>query len=129
VAYVSARPGARQTGRANYNAPMPSTSPWLWLLRGITGYRLRHLLGVGLVLATILLRVTLPFWWLGEVADSAVGIPGVLLVVAAYLSVTAIVLAFSAVLLGRLILTRLRRRAELLGFGTGAWGSGVRISF
>jgi hypothetical protein len=90
------------------------SSPALWLLRRLTGYRLKHLLAVALLLTVLLMGVAIPFWWLGEEADAAAGIAGVLLVAVAYLSVSTLVLAFSALLLGRLVFARVRRRASAL---------------
>jgi|GEM_PF-2995597 hypothetical protein len=101
----------------------------LWLLRRLTGYRLKHLLALALLPAVLLAGVAIPFWWLGEQADAAAGIAGVLLVAVAYLSVSTLVLAFSTLLLGRLVLARVRRRAAHLGFGASRARSGVRISF
>ena len=103
----------------------------MWLLGRVTGYRLHHLLGFVLLLAATFAGVSAAFWWLGEHADSALGFGGVLLVALAYLAVTPLAMMASALFVGRRVFVRLRRRAELYGFGfrAGDGRSGVRISF
>ena len=89
-------------------------TPALWLLRWATGVRLYHLFAVSLAIAVALAGLALPFWWLGERADSAVGVLGVLFALGAYLAAATVLLGFSVVTLGRLLVGRLRRTLGLI---------------
>ena len=84
-------------------------SPVYWLLRRWTGYRLYHLLAFVAVLVLVLGGMAIPFWWLGEQAGNFAGVAGVVIVSAAYLYAAALVLAFSAIVVARLVVSRLRR--------------------
>jgi len=88
----------------------------LWLARGITGYRLRHVLALSVLLAAGLFATTLAFWWLGERADALAGLAGVLIVAVAYLWTATLGLAVAAFSVARLTVARVRRRAAPLGF-------------
>jgi hypothetical protein len=89
---------------------MTSLSWWvLSALRYLTGYRLYHLVAWALGVALALAALAVPFWWLGEAAASAVGVPGVLLVGLAYLWAAMLTLVGAALLLVRLVFGRLRR--------------------
>jgi hypothetical protein len=89
------------------------SAPALWLLRRWTGYRLYHLLAVCFALVTTLVGLALPFWWLGEHAEAAAGVAGVIVVSLAYLSAATLVLAVSAFVTGRIVLGRIRRALRL----------------
>ena len=84
-------------------------APVYWLLRRWTGYRLYHLLAFVAVLVLVLGGMAIPFWWLGEQAGNVAGVAGVVIVSAAYLYAAALVLAFSAIVVARLLVSRLRR--------------------
>ena len=89
-------------------------TPALWLLRRATGVRLYHLFAVSLAIAVALAGLALPFWWLGEHADNAIGVPGVLFAMAAYLTTATVLLGFSVIALGRLLVGRIRRTLGLV---------------
>jgi len=93
------------------------TGPVLWLLGRLTGYRLRHLLALTVVLAGAVIGVAIAFWWLGERADSAAGLVGVLIVASAYVWAVTVVLALTFFAVARLTVARVRRRTAPLGFG------------
>jgi fucose 4-O-acetylase-like acetyltransferase len=84
-------------------------APVYWLLRRWTGYRLYHLLAFVAVLVLVLGGMAIPFWWLGERAGNVAGVAGVVIVSAAYLYAAMLVLAFSTIVVARLLVTRLRR--------------------
>ncbi len=83
-------------------------APIYWLVRRWTGYRLYHLLALVLVMAATIVGLAFPFWWLGERAGDVAGFAGVLIVSLAYLYAVTLVLAFSAIVLARLVLQRIR---------------------
>jgi hypothetical protein len=86
--------------------------PWaiaVWLLRYLTGYRLYHLLALIVALAVTLGATAWPFLWLGEQADAFVGPIGLVIVAIVYLYAAMLVLALAAIVVGRLLLGRLRR--------------------
>lgn len=84
-------------------------SPVYWLLRRWTGYRLYHLLAFVAVLVLVLGGMAIPFWWLGEQAGNVAGVAGVVIVSLVYLYAAVLVLAFSAIVVARLLVSRLRR--------------------
>ena len=84
-------------------------APVYWLLRRWTGYRLNHLLALVAVLVLVLGGMAIPFWWLGEQAGTVAGVAGVVIVSVAYLYAAALVLAFSAIVVARLLVSRFRR--------------------
>jgi fucose 4-O-acetylase-like acetyltransferase len=88
----------------------------LWLLRRITGYRLRHVLAAAFVMALGVAAATLAFWWLGQRADAAIGFVGVLAVALAYLCSVALGLGVALYAAARVTAGRVRRRAAPLGF-------------
>jgi membrane protein implicated in regulation of membrane protease activity len=92
-------------------------APLYWLLRRWTGYRLYHLLALVLVLAAAVVGLAVPFWWLGERAGDVAGFAGVLIVSLAYLYVVTLVLAFSAIVVARLVLQRIRDLLQPRRFG------------
>lgn len=83
-------------------------TPVYWLVRRWTGYRLYHLLALIAVLLVTLGGLAIPFWWLGEQAEEAAGLVGFAVVSLLYLYVAALVLAFSAIVVARLVIRRLR---------------------
>ncbi|HWX97335.1 MAG TPA: hypothetical protein VNZ01_10850 [Solirubrobacteraceae bacterium] len=85
------------------------SAPAFWLLRRLTGLRLYHLLALLVVLTIVVGGMAVPFWWLGERADAAIGAFGFVLVAIAYLYAALLVLAATAVILGRLLVGRVRR--------------------
>jgi hypothetical protein len=84
-------------------------APALWLVRYLTGYRLRHAVVAVLALAVALAAIAVPFWWLGEQADAAIGPLGLVILAMAYLYAAASALAVAAVLVVRLLVGRLGR--------------------
>lgn len=92
------------------------TAPVYWLVRRWTGYRLYHLLALVLVMAAAVVGLAVPFWWLGERAGDA-GFVGVVIVSLAYLYVVTLVLAFSAIVVARLVLQRIRDLLQPRRFG------------
>jgi dolichol kinase len=83
-------------------------TPVYWLLRRWTGYRLYHLLALVGGLAATIVGLAIPFWWLGEQAETVAGLTGFVIVSLVYLYVVALVLAFSAIVVTRLIIRRVR---------------------
>ena len=83
--------------------------PVYWLLRRWTGYRLYHLLAFIAVLVLIVGGMAIPFWWLGEQAGNVAGVAGVVIVSAAYLYAATLVLAFSVIVVARLLFGRARK--------------------
>lgn len=83
-------------------------TPVFWLIRRWTGYRLYHLLALIAVLAVTIAGLAVPFWWLGERAETVAGLTGFVIVSLVYLYVVALVLVFSAIVIARLIIRRLR---------------------
>jgi fucose 4-O-acetylase-like acetyltransferase len=83
--------------------------PVYWLLRRWTGYRIYHLLAFVAVLVLIVIGMAIPFWWLGEQAGNFAGVAGVVIVSVAYLYTATLVLLFSAIVVARLVMTRLRK--------------------
>jgi fucose 4-O-acetylase-like acetyltransferase len=92
-------------------------APLYWLVRRWTGYRLYHLLALVLVMAAAVVGLAVPFWWLGERAGDVAGFAGVLIVSLAYLYVVALVLAFSAIVVARVVLQRIRDLLQPRRFG------------
>src|SRR4029077_9721039 len=92
-------------------------APLYWLVRRWTGYRLYHLLALVLVMAAAVVGLAFPFWWLGERAGDAAGFAGVVIVSMAYLYVVTLVLAFSAIVVTRLVLQRIRDLLQPRRFG------------
>jgi len=85
----------------------------LWLLRRASGFGLRHVIGLAFATLLSLGVLALPFWWLGQQADTAAGALGAALVLAAYLATATVLVALVAVLVGRLVLVRMRRSLRL----------------
>ena len=83
-------------------------TPLYWLVRRWTGYRLYHLLALVVVLLVTLAGLAIPFWWLGEQAESLAGLTGFIIVSLLYLYAAALVLAFSAIVVARLVIRRMR---------------------
>jgi hypothetical protein len=83
-------------------------APVYWLLRRWTGYRLYHLLGLVFVLTVTVGGLAIPFWWLGEQAETIAGFAGFVIVSLVYLYVVTLVLVFSAIVVTRLIVRRIR---------------------
>lgn len=92
-------------------------SPVYWLVRRWTGYRLYHLLTLVLLLTAALVGLAFPFWWLGERAGDLAGFAGVAIVSIAYLYVVTLVLAFSAIVVARLLIRRIRDLLQPRRFG------------
>ncbi len=88
-------------------------TPALWMLRWATGVRLYHLFAASLAIAVALVGLAIPFWWLGEHADSAIGVFGVLFALAAYLATATVLLGFAVMAIGRLLVGRIRRTLGL----------------
>jgi len=105
--------GDRLAGGQRLGSNLPPVhglaAPVYWALRRWTGYRLYHLLALVAVLVLVLGGMAIPFWWLGEQAGNVAGVAGVVIVSLAYLYAAAIVLAFSAIVVARLLVSRLRR--------------------
>lgn len=93
---------------------MGMAKPALWMLRWVTGVRLYHLLAALLALAVALVALAVPFWWLGEHADGAIGPFGVLVAAGAYLAAATVLFGFSLVAVCRLLLGRIRRTLGLV---------------
>lgn len=83
-------------------------SPVYWLLRRWTGYRLYHLLALVLVLLLTLGGLAIPFWWLGEQAETVAGLTGFVIVSLLYLYAVSLVLIFTTIVVARLVIRRLR---------------------
>lgn len=83
-------------------------TPLYWLIRRWTGYRLYHLVALVIVLLVTLAGLAVPFWWLGEQAESIAGLTGFVIVSLLYLYAAALVLAFAAIVVARSIIRRLR---------------------
>jgi fucose 4-O-acetylase-like acetyltransferase len=83
-------------------------TPVYWLIRRWTGYRLYHLFALVLVLLLTLGGLAIPFWWLGEQAETVAGLAGFVVVSLLYLYAVGLVLVFTAVVIARLIIRRLR---------------------
>jgi hypothetical protein len=86
--------------------------PWalaVWLLRHLTGYRLYHLFALIAALVVTLGAMAFPFLWLGERADAVVGPVGFVIVAIVYMYSAMLVFALAAIVVGRLLLGRLRR--------------------
>jgi fucose 4-O-acetylase-like acetyltransferase len=94
--------------RSSLNRVHGLATPLFWLLRRWTGYRLYHLLALVVVLLVTLGGLAIPFWWLGEQAESVAGLTGFVIVSLLYLYAAALVLVFSAIVVARLIVRRLR---------------------
>jgi hypothetical protein len=108
----SAPGGLSQAGkrlRSNLPRVHGLASPVYWLLRRWTGYRLYHLLAFVAVLVLVIGGMAIPFWWLGEQAGNVAGVAGVVIVSLVYLYAAVLVLAFSAIVVARLLVSRLRR--------------------
>lgn len=84
-------------------------TPLYWLIRRWTGYRLYHVVALAVVLLVTLGGLAIPFWWLGEQAESLAGLTGFVIVSLLYLYAAALVLAFSAIVVARSVARRLRR--------------------
>lgn len=93
----------------------------IFLLGALTGLRRRHLLVFAAAAAAAVAAVTVLFLWLGELADGAVGVPGVLAVVIAWAAAVALVLGGSALAAARMVLRRIARALR-----AGAASSGAR---
>ncbi len=102
-------------------------TPLYWLLRRWTGYRLYHLLALVAVLLVTLGGMAVPFWWLGEQAESVAGLTGFVIVSLLYLYAAALVLVFSAIVVARLVVRRLRSFFQT-GAAGGRRGAGRRSS-
>jgi hypothetical protein len=111
--FTRSAPGGTFAGRQRSRSNLPPVhglaSPVYWLLRRWTGYRLYHLLAFVAVLVLVLGGMAIPFWWLGEQAGNVAGVAGVVIVSLVYLYAAALVLAFSAIVVARLLVNRLRR--------------------
>jgi len=83
-------------------------SPAYWLIRRLTGYRLYHLVAVLLVVVATIGALAIPFWQLAELAEGVAGFAGLALVALAYLYTAVLVLAAAAVLVGGLVIRRVR---------------------
>jgi fucose 4-O-acetylase-like acetyltransferase len=83
-------------------------SPVYWLLRRWTGYRLYHLLALVLLLLLTLGGLAIPFWWLGEQAETIAGLTGFAIVSLLYLYAVSLVLIFATIVVARLVIRRLR---------------------
>jgi fucose 4-O-acetylase-like acetyltransferase len=83
-------------------------SPVYWLLRRRTGYRLYHLLALVLLLLLTLGGLAIPFWWLGEQAETVAGLTGFVIVSLLYLYAVSLVLIFATIVVARLVIRRLR---------------------
>jgi hypothetical protein len=83
-------------------------TPLYWLVRRWTGYRLYHVIALVLVLLVTLGGLAIPFWWLGEQAEAVAGLTGFVIVSLLYLYAAALVLAFSAIVVARSVVRRLR---------------------
>jgi fucose 4-O-acetylase-like acetyltransferase len=83
-------------------------APVYWLLRRWTGYRLYHLLALVLLLLLTLGGLAIPFWWLGEQAETIAGLTGFAIVSLLYLYAVSLVLIFTTIVVARLVIRRLR---------------------
>jgi fucose 4-O-acetylase-like acetyltransferase len=83
-------------------------APVYWLLRRWTGYRLYHLLALVLLLLLTLGGLAVPFWWLGEQAETVAGLTGFVIVSLLYLYAVSMVLLFATIVVARLVVRRLR---------------------
>ena len=83
-------------------------APVYWLLRRWTGYRLYHLLALVVVLLLTLGGLAIPFWWLGEQAETVAGLTGFVIVSLLYLYAVSLVLIFATIVVARLVIRRLR---------------------
>jgi fucose 4-O-acetylase-like acetyltransferase len=84
-------------------------TPLYWLVRRWTGYRLYHVVALVIVLLVTLGGLAIPFWWLGEQAESVAGLTGFVIVSLLYLYAAALVLAFAAIVVARSVVRRLRK--------------------
>lgn len=76
------------------------------IFRRRTGYRLYHLLALVIALIVVIGLLAVPFWWLGEQGDGVVGVGGFVVASVLYLCSVTVVLAVSAVAIGRRIIRR-----------------------
>jgi hypothetical protein len=76
------------------------------LFRRRTGYRLYHLLALVIALVAVIGLLAVPFWWLAEQGAGVVGLGGFVIASALYLFSLTVVLAVSAVAVGRRIIRR-----------------------
>jgi hypothetical protein len=76
------------------------------IFRRRTGYRLYHLLALVIALIAVIGLLAVPFWWLGEQGDGVVGVGGFVVASVLYLCSVTIVLAVSAVAVGRRVIRR-----------------------
>jgi hypothetical protein len=90
------------------------SSPALWIVGRVTGLRVYHLVAAALAVVAMLSALALPFWWLGQQADSVAGVFGLLFVMLAYFSTSVVVLVASALLAGRFAVGRIRRTLRLI---------------
>jgi len=79
-----------------------------WILRRLTGYRLYHLLALVFVMMAVLGALAIPFWWLGEQADSVAGLAGIAVVSLAYLYAAMSMLIVATAVVGGLTVRRIR---------------------
>jgi fucose 4-O-acetylase-like acetyltransferase len=93
---------------SNLNRVHGLATPVYWLLRRWTGHRLYHLVALVALLLVTLGGLAIPFWWLGERAETVAGLTGFFIVSVIYLYVVALVLAFAAIGVARLTIRRLR---------------------
>jgi hypothetical protein len=84
------------------------SSAVLWLLRRLTGLRLYHVFALLVMIAAALGAMAVAFWWLGEQADATIGPLGFVIVALAYLWAAMLLLATLAIVVGRVVLGRIR---------------------
>jgi hypothetical protein len=85
------------------------SGPAFWLLRRLTGFRLYHLLALTLASTVALGGMAVPFWWLGEQADAAIGPLGFAIAAIAYVSAGTLLLAAAVIVVARVLRGRIRR--------------------
>ena len=102
-------PTATANGDRELSCTDARSSPFAyWLLRRLTGYRLYHLIALVFVVMAMLGALAIPFWWLGEQADSVAGFAGIAAVSLAYLYAAMSVLVVATVVVGGLTVRRIR---------------------
>src|ERR1700676_638058 len=101
------RPVARTRGVA-CTAMHGLAAPVYWLLRRWSGYRLYRPLALVRLLVLTLGGLAVPFWWLGEQAETVAGLTGFVIVSLLYLYAVSMVLLFATIVVARLVVRRLR---------------------
>jgi hypothetical protein len=90
------------------------------LLGRAIGLRRRHVVLFALSTAAALAALTVAFWWLGGLADAAIGLPGALAVAVAWAAAAALVLGGSILAAARILVRRVVRTLRAVAVSGGA---------